>query len=152
MKTIIFAMGMLLLFSGGGRSKVPVKGPVETNAVNGTYWETLSTRTSEGSLLLYTSGYVSGYDYALSQVLAALQKQPYSQKDLAAFITLLKFPDQFTNTEIKRQIDLFYQNKKNQNLPLFVAFTLARQKIQGYPKSYSEAYIVKMRKLYAEKD
>lgn len=119
-----------------------------TNEMNGNFWKTLSTRSSQGSLLLYTSGYLNGYDHALSQVLEAMKKQPYSQKDLIAFIDVLRFPNKVTNMAIKQEIDTFYQDEKNQTLPVFVAFTVARQILQGYPKSYTASYITKIRKHY----
>jgi hypothetical protein len=119
--------------------------------LNGTFWEILKTQSPKGSLLLYTSGFVRGYDYALNLLQDLIETKPYEKQSLIEFIAMLKYPPAYTNSQIKNLIDQFYADQKNRNLPLHVAFTYARQVLTGYPKEYSLFYIEDMRKIYSEK-
>jgi len=122
----------------------------ENKRMDGVFWQILENRSPQGSLILYTSGFISGYDYALSLLQEVVKTQNYDKLGLIEFIDMLKYPKNYTNSQIKTLIDKFYADEKNQELPLFVAFTYARQVLSGYPKEYSISYIEDMRQIYSK--
>jgi hypothetical protein len=117
--------------------------------MNGSFWNVLETRSPLDSSLLYTSGFVSGYEYALNILHGVAKSRDYSGEDMLEFIDMLKFPSDYTNSQIKDLVDRFYADEKNRFIPLFVAFTYARQVLNGYPAEYSRSYLEDMRKQYA---
>jgi hypothetical protein len=120
----------------------------ETQTMDGIFWIVMEKRSAPGSLLMYSSGFVSGYDYAINLLQGVIETQNYDKLDLLEFMDMLKYPTKYKNSEIKKLIDEFYSDEANRHLPLFVAFTFARQVLSGYPKEYSLSYIEDMRDAY----
>ncbi len=139
-----------LLLPLAGVAADPKSTSPEKNLKNmdGVFWAVMDKRSPPGSLLLYTSGFVSGYDYVLNLLQGVVETQNYDNLDLGEFMDMLKYPTQYTNSEIKFLVDKFYAEETNRHLPLFVAFTYARQVLRGYPQEYSTSYIEDMRKMY----
>ncbi|MBN1595445.1 hypothetical protein JW933_05920 [candidate division FCPU426 bacterium] len=121
----------------------------EDPPLDGSFWLIMQSRLPESSLLMYTSGFLGGYECALRVMKDALLLQPYDQQNLLGFMDTLSFPKTRTNMEIKSLIDRFYQHPENRSLPLSVAFTYAHQVLLNYPGEYSQKYLEDMRQQYS---
>ncbi len=121
-----------------------------SQSLDARFWNVLKSRPMEHASLSYTAGFVQGYEYALELIRAALDAQEldYNKNEMIKFIAVQKFPPKFTNSQIEELIGVFYADKQNRRLPLFVAFTYARQILSGYPEAYSRMYIEDMRRKY----
>lgn len=128
--------------------------PPSGQAPDGHYWETLSRpeQPREKTPAIYAAGFIAGYDYALDLVLTALAapELDYQPKQFSEFVASQKFPTRLHTLQLQALLDNFYSATSNRHLPLFVAFTYARQILAGYPEAYSRQYLEDMRRKYLQ--
>ncbi|MEW6517176.1 MAG: hypothetical protein AB1439_09750 [candidate division FCPU426 bacterium] len=126
--------------------------PPSEPPVDGVFWETLSQpeQTAQKTREMFTAGFVAGYDYALDLVIAALAapELDYNARQFSEFTANQKFPSRLHTLQLQALLDNFYSVAANRHLPLFVAFTYARQILAGYPEAYSRQYLEDMRRKY----
>lgn len=145
--------GLLLCLSvSGAAESLAPEIPPAGQMPDGRYWETLSRpdQSPEKTPAVYAAGFIAGYDYALDLVLTALAapELDYQQNAFAEFIAGQKYPTRLHTLQLQSLLDNFYSVTANQRLPLFVAFTYARQVLAGYPEAYSRQYLEDMRRKY----